>query len=225
MRILIACVVFVLGLPAWAQQVEIKDEPQKAQPQAPKTGQERAKEYFGERKREEGSSFKTAADAPSGESAPRFMAIHAGTFFSDQSYRWGDYSQEGIGRLNAGVDYRIGEWVNSMDLLVRMDFTAYGLDQGNARKISVSGLITFPDANSRFPLYFGGGLGPGFFVKQIAGESGLVLDYSLFGGIRFLNVYERVGFLIETGMKNHLHLLSDGQFNGVYINVGSAFAF
>ena len=57
------------------------------------------------------------------------------------------------------------------------------------------------------------------------GESSLSLDYQLIAGARIFDVFENTGFLIETGMKNHVHLLSDGQFNGVFLTVGSVFTF
>jgi hypothetical protein len=47
----------------------------------------------------------------------------------------------------------------------------------------------------------------------------------LVAGARFLNVIDTMGFMIETGLKNHIHLLSDGQFNGVFVNVGTVFTF
>lgn len=219
MRTLILSLILVLTLPAVAQQVEIKDDPQ---PSRPSTGQERAREYMGDRKRSD--SYRTASDMGS-LGAPRFMAIHIGSFFSDQAYKWGNSSQDNIAKLNAGVDYRLGEWVNSMDLTMRIDYANFSLAEGEARKLSIGANVTFPDANSRFPLYFGGGLGAGFFIKQIPNESPLALDYSIFGGVRFLDVFENVGLMVESGLKNHLHLLSDGQFNGAYINVGSVFAF
>ena len=220
MRTLVLSLILGLTLPVAAQQVEIKDDPA---PSRPATGQEKAREYMGDRKRSE--SYRTSSDVASPEGAPRFMAIHIGSFFSDQAYKWGNNSQDNIGKLNAGVDYRLGEWVNSMDLAMRIDYASFGLDEGDARKLSIGAIVTFPDANSRFPLYFGGGLGAGFFIKQIPDESPLALDYSIFGGVRFLDVFERVGLMVESGLKNHLHLLSDGQFNGAYVNVGTVFAF
>lgn len=180
-------------------------------------GRARAGNYFLDRKK----TARTSDDGP----APRYLVIHLGTFFTSDGYRYGNGDQSNIGKFNVGVDYRLGEWVNTADLALRVDYTTLELDEGQARKLSVSGIISFPDANSRFPLYFGAGLGPGFFLKQIHNESFLALDYSLFAGVRFLNVFEKVGFLVESGIKNHIHLFSDGQFNGIYINVGTVFLF
>jgi hypothetical protein len=208
--------VFVMAFsaaPARAQMVEVQDD------SAPVTGQQKAQKYFQDRK------SAPATRAPDAGATPRYLAIHAGTFITSDGYRWGHGNQNGIGNLNFGVDYRLGEWVNSADLALRADYTNYGLDEGWARKLSIGAIVTFPDANSRFPLYFGGGLGAGFFLKQIHNESALALDYSLLAGVRFLNVIDQLGFMVETGIKDHLHLFSDGQFNGIYINVGTVFAF
>lgn len=205
---------FLFSGSLFAQAVEVQDTP-------PPAGKERAQEYFQDRQR---PAQPARASAHEG-ATPRYLAIHAGTFFTSQAYKWGDGDQDDIGKLNAGVTYRLGEWVNSMDLLLRIDYTTFGLDEGNARKFTPGLIITFPDANSRFPLYFGGGLGAGIFLKNINDESAVSLDYSLIAGARFLDVIENVGFMVETGLKNHLHLFSDGQFNGVYINVGTVFAF
>jgi hypothetical protein len=195
-------------------------------------GEKKAEGYFKARKPAAAApaepvaeASKASDNASSGGIPPRYMAVRVGTFFSDQAYRWGGKDPSNIGGLNAGVDYRLGEWVNTADLALRVDYVGYKLDEGAARKLSVGATVTFPDVASRFPLYFGAGIGAGFFIKQIRNESALSLDYSLFGGLRFLNVIDKIGFLVETGIKDHLLLTSDGQFNGVYFNVGSVFNF
>jgi hypothetical protein len=124
-----------------------------------------------------------------------------------------------------GVTYRVGEWVNSMDLGFRAEYTTYHVDNKSAAKLSFMPVITFPDAAARFPLYFGAGLGLGIFTTQLDGESALSLDYSLFLGTRFFDIFRNVGFFLEFGLKNHLFLTSDGQFNGVFVAMGPAFTF
>lgn len=209
-------ILLLVGTPALAQMVEVPEEKQ----QAPK---EKAADYFKARQAE-----KQAAPAPARASSgedPRYLALHVGTFFSDQAYAWGNNNQDDVGGLDAGVDYRMGEWVNSMDWSMRINYTTYSLDEGAARKLSFGAILTFPDVNSRFPLYFGAGLGAGFFLKQLDDESPIALDYSLLLGARFFDVIGRTGFLVETGLKNHLLMSSDGQFNGVYVNIGTVFTF
>ncbi len=216
MKIWLSALLLVCA-PAFAQMVEVKDG-ETAPP--PATGKQKASEYFKGRSRPD-----TRRPSNDGGATPRYLAIHVGSFFTSQAYKWGDGDQDDIGKLNAGVTYRLGEWVNSMDFAFRFDYTNYQLDEGNARKLGLGVIVTFPDSNSRFPLYFGGGIGAGIFIKQLNEEGPLALDYQLIAGARFLDVIENVGFMVETGLKNHLHLTSDGQFNGVYLNVGTVFAF
>lgn len=163
---------------------------------------------------------------PAGTSADHYLALHFGWFVSDNSYKWGvPENQNNVGRWNLGVTYRMGEWVNSMDLLIRFDVSRFVLAEGGVTKFSFLPLITFPDASSRFPLYFGAGAGLGFFGTQLAGESSLALDYQLLAGARFFNIWDLTGLFIEGGIKNHLHILSDGQYNGTFITTGLLFTF
>lgn len=155
-----------------------------------------------------------------------YLALHFGTFVSDNAYRWGlPDAQENVGRWQFGVTYRVGEWVNSMDLGIRLDLLSYSLGEGRANKLSFAPLIMFPDASSKFPLYFGAGAGPGVFINQIGNKSVLSLDYQIFGGVRFFDVVGMTGFFVEAGLKNHFLLLSDGQFNGTYVTAGTVFSF
>lgn len=224
---LISLALFVTPFAGHAQAVQVDDgggETQAAPANDSGTGKDRAKQYFQKRGEAKPAAAPRQVGGETG-GTPRYLALHIGRMFADQSYKWGDEDQKNLGGLNAGVTYRLGEWVNSMDFAMRMEYTNYSLYEGQARKVSLGGLVTFPDSNSRFPLYFGGGLGLGMFVKQLEGESVLALDYQLIGGARFLNVYENLGFMVEAGIKNHLLLLSYGQYNGVFINVGTVFAF
>lgn len=155
-----------------------------------------------------------------------YMAVHIGSFTSSEAYRWGvEDSWEDKADLNLGVTYRMGEWTNSMDLLIRAEFVAFEFDDKRPYKISIMPVIAFPDSRSQFPLYFGAGLGGGIFFKQASGESSLSLDYNLIAGARFFNVLDQIGIMIETGFKGHVHLLSDGQFNGIYVSSGLVFQF
>jgi hypothetical protein len=155
-----------------------------------------------------------------------YLAIHFGGYVSDNAYRWGSPdNQTDVGDATVGVTYRMGEWVNSMDLALRLDYSAFGLAGGTAGKLSFAPIITFPDASSRFPLYLGAGLGLGIFTKQIDGESALSFDYTLVLGARFFEVFANTGFFVEAGLKNSLFVLSDGQFNGTFVAVGPVFTF
>lgn len=195
-----------------------------AQDPQPRVGREAAAKYFQVSEpnnydvRNEGGSLRGASD--------HYLALHFGRYMASQSYDWGDNGQEDdVGGNSFGLTYRVGEWHNSMDLNLRLDYGEYNLEGGRPTKLSFLPLITFPDANSRFPLYFGIGAGLGVFFKQIDSKSAISFDYQLVAGARFFDVFENTGFFIEAGLKNHLLILSSGQLNGTFLAGGLVFTF
>ncbi len=157
---------------------------------------------------------------------PHVMALQLGFFVDDKAHRWGKKSNdEDVGQWNLGVTYLLGEWLNSMDLYFRGDLIGYKIDDEASNKLSLNGLITFPDVRSGFPIYFGGGLGLGVFFDQVDDESNLSFDYQLLVGARVLDIYNGIGFIAEAGVKNHVFLTSTGQFNGYFFSLGSVFRF
>lgn len=191
-----------------------------AQNGTPVVGRDAAAKYFQKRDvaQNSGGGLSGAGD--------HYLALHFGRLMSSQSYDWDSGGQEDdVGKNNFGLTYRVGEWINSMDLNLRVDYTDYEISGEKPSKLSFMPLITFPDANSRFPLYFGAGLGLGVFLKQVGSKSALSLDYQLVAGARFFNVFENTGFFIEAGLKNHLHILSSGQYNGTFLAGGLVFTF
>lgn len=205
---------------AFAQAVEVNDDGS--------TGQEKASQYF--RSRREAANDSTGEASSGGSSAgatPHYLALHVGSFLQGQEYKWGEGGGRNAGRFNGGVTYRLGEWVNSTDFSIRMEYSTFNLgdSEGDARALSFTPMLTFPDANSRFPLYFGGGVGADMFIQQVHDRSALGLTWQVVAGARFMDVFQNVGFLVETGIKNHVLVLSEGQYNGVFLNVGAVFAF
>lgn len=188
-----------------------------AQDSQPRVGRAAAAKYF-------------QPDEAAGSFAPRassdhFLALHAGRYMGSQSYEWGPSNEKDVGGNMFGVTYRVGEWYNSMDMAIRIEYGEFSLNNEKPTKLSLMPLITFPDANARFPLYFGAGLGLGIFFTQISGESPLSLDYQLVAGARFFDVFENTGFFIESGIKNHLLVTSSGQLNGTFLALGAVFTF
>ena len=154
------------------------------------------------------------------------MAIMGGFFLSEKAHRWGSNpSEEDVGSWNMGVTYQIGEWVNSMDLLFRGDVQSYSVEGESPKKLSLLGMVAFPDVKSGFPLYFGAGAGLGIFFEQTDDESNLSLDYQIVVGGRIDRIFNDIGVVIEGGVKNHLFLTSKGQFNGYFLNAGAVFNF
>lgn len=180
----------------------------------PGTGAEAASKYFQKR-----SEDNLGSD-------DHFLALHAGKLMSGEAWEWGQKELlKDSGGMSLGVTYRIEEVSNSMDYDLRIDFNEYQILGERPYKMSVLPMIVFPEASSRFPLYFGVGAGVGVFFRQTTGESPISFDYQLVTGARFFNVYENTGFFFETGLKNHLHVLNSGQFNGTFLALGSVFTF
>ncbi len=188
----------------------------------PRVGRKVAQKYMGQTGEK---TTETREPASSGSAESHYLAIHIGTFLGDDAYKWGSDHESNVGKFDLGVTYRIGEWANSADFAFRADFQSFNLSNGGANKLSLMPVIIFPDAASHFPLYFGGGVGPGFYLKQISGQSAISLDYQLFLGARFFNLFENTGLFVEAGVKNHFHILSNGQYNGSFIAIGALFTF
>ena len=154
-----------------------------------------------------------------------YLMLHIGGFTDSDSHDWnGAGKRDGVGKSTYGVTYLYNEWEN-FDVHLRADFVEYSLGPDDAKKLSLLPVITFPLVQTRFPLYFGLGAGLGVFFTQVNKESSLSLDYQLFAGARFIDVIDGLGFFIEFGLKNHLHLLSSGQFSGTALSVGGIFNF
>jgi hypothetical protein len=220
MRTLLPILIILMGFQGLAQAEE-----------APRVGRGAASKYFGQRNpdaEEEGQSMEIKNSNSSGP-IDHYLALHVGKMMSSTSYEWGNPSkQTDVGDYTVGLTYRMGEWRNSMDLNLRIDFIQYkvdGMGEQKPLKMSIIPLITFPDATSKFPLYFGFGAGPGVFFKQTDDEASLSLDYQLIAGARFFDVFENSGFFIESGLKNHLQLWNSGQYNGTFLAAGAVFTF
>jgi hypothetical protein len=192
-------------------------------------GRGAAQKYFQKRKASQGDTGE-AGDKASGVSGsalgqPRHMTLQVGGFLGDRALDWaGSGVEEDIGLWHFGVGYRLGQWVNSMDLKLKIDLIQYKLDDFPL-KLGTQMMITFPDVASGFPVYFGGGAGIGLFFQQANKESFISVDYSVVAGLRFLKLFGDFGGFVEIGVNNHFLVLSDGQFNGTLGSAGLTFNF
>lgn len=209
---LLAVLLFSLSL--WGK-TEVTELPEK------RKSEKEAAKYFSKKAED--------IETPSGTLSPQdhYLSVHLGSFVSSHSYSWGDRSHvEDTGRLTGGLTYRLGPMSSLFDWALRVDFLGNELPEGRTVLMGVYPMILFPEAGSYFPLYFGLGFGPGIFFQQLKGESSLAFTYQLVAGVRLFNLIgDTTGFFLEGGMKNHILLLSDGQFNGFFISVGPIFTF
>lgn len=154
----------------------------------------------------------------------RLLSLHVGGFLRSKAYQWGEQTTaERAGVQTTGVTYKVGEWTRTMDLNLRLDYFQYEVGQDKPIKISFLPLLTFPDSGTNFPIYFGVGAGPGIFLSQMAKESSVSLDYQLIFGVRWNDIWDKNGFFIESGIKDHIHVLSDGQFTSQFLTAGAVF--
>lgn len=155
----------------------------------------------------------------------QMLMILVGPYLDSTSYLWkGSAKRTKVGIATYGVTYLFDRW-SAIDVNFRGEFSEYKIDDDRLLKLSLMPLWTFPMWESDFPLYFGLGAGLGIFFRQVEDESNLSFDYQLVTGLRVPDLFEGVGFAMEFGLKNHLHILSDGQFNGTNISVGTVFSF
>jgi hypothetical protein len=155
-----------------------------------------------------------------------YLSIHFGKFMESSAWEWGQKErQDNVGNYQLGITYKVDKFTDTMDWNIRIEGTEYDVAGEKPFKLSFVPIILFPEATSKFPLYFGAGAGLGVFFRQVKEESYLAFDYQLLMGARFFDVYENAGFFIESGIKNHLLLLTSGQFNSVFLSLGAVFSF
>lgn len=187
----------------------------------PAVGEAEASKYMRKKAPESQGEWRGLSD---GE---HFLALHMGTFLNGDAYRWSAEKDPATraGGLNLGFTYRIQPFSKLADWNVRGDFLFFTLPEGRPVMLSVLPLLIFPESSSKFPIYFGLGAGPGVYFQQVNSKSYFALAYQLLVGARFFDVMGSTGFFVEGGIKNHLHLLSEGQFNGAFVSVGTIFTF
>ncbi len=169
---------------------------------------------------------KSYSSSSSYVSEMHYMSLGFGTFSEATAFEWGkDGREEKIGKWGVELSYRLLEQEYLFDESLRIGYYEYKPVDQRSTKLSFMYMITFPEATSKFPLYFGGAAGLGVFMEQLKGESAISFDYQLFLGVRLFNVFDSVGFYVEGGMRNHLHLASDGQVNGTFLSLGTVFTF
>lgn len=189
---------------------------------AQEVGRKKAAEYFG---KDIEPSKETLEHKSSNSGGEHLLMLHLGAYTNSTAYAWkGSDQRDSVGKASYGITYLFDQWHN-IDVNLRADFNEYKLDDKRATKLSLMPVWTLPMSESHFPLYFGFGLGLGVFFTQVEQESSLSADYQLLIGARFTDLIENFGVFIEYGLKNHLHILSDGQLNATVLSGGAVFTF
>lgn len=202
-----------------------------AQAEQPKVGRKAAAKYFqanGKSGATDDPSYasRNPASIETLDSSDHYLTVSLGKMTQSDAYNWGINTKESdVGGMVFDLTYRLTMDSSLYDQGIRVSYADYTPAGQRAQKLSFMYAMLLPDAGSQFPLYFGLAAGPGIFMKQITNESAITLDYQLLLGLRLFNVFEKSGFSIEGGLRNHLQLTSDGQFNSVYATAGAVFTF
>lgn len=220
--IILGLIISAMGIVAHAQRTEVDDKGRpsvRGEREIP-TGRRAAEQYMN---REVDGPVRDRGGINT--SGTHFMALQIGPYVDSQIHHWGVKDKDNDGKMTAAVTYRMGEWVNSTDFLIRLGWQGVEINDNTTSKLSFMPIISFPDARAKFPIYFGAGLGLGIFLDQVDDESSLSLDYTILLGTRFFNVVDTVGLMLEVGLDNHIFLTSKGQFSGTYVALGTVFEF
>ena len=195
--------------------------------EAPKVGRSAAARYFQNEKAAERRGLANESESSStNQRKEHYMAIGIGTFSESTAYNWGQSGkEEKIGKWGADLTYRFAEQEYLFDQALKVSYVQFGPANQEASKLSFLYAVTLPEAGSKFPLYFGAAGGLGLYLKQLEKESVISLDYQLYLGLRAFNIFDTMGLFVEGGLRNHLHVTSDGQFNGTFLSLGSVFVF
>lgn len=195
---------------------------------APKVGRKAAERYFqGERAADKRNVATDGGSRSSSRGASdHYMALGFGTFSESTAYNWGQNGkEEKVGKWGVDLTYRFVEQEYLFDQALKVSYNEFEPAAESVNKLSFLYAVTLPEAGSKFPLYFGAAGGLGAYLKQISQESLLSFDYQLYLGLRVFDVFDGMGLYIEGGLRNHMHLTSDGQFNGTFLSLGSIFVF
>ncbi|MFN3453593.1 MAG: hypothetical protein ACK41T_01440 [Pseudobdellovibrio sp.] len=200
---------------------------------APKVGRSAAAKYFQSKGVTQANNseadysrqrYPSSIDSLSAQD--HYLAVGISSYMNSASYKWGTKgSQDDVGKAGFDITYRLSQDYALFDTIAKISYNDYKVAGEKASKMSFLYGLTFPDAGSQFPLYFGLVAGPGIFFKQLSDESSISFDYQLFAGLRLFNLFENTGFFVEGGLKNHINLTSDGQLNGTFISAGAVFTF
>ena len=183
---------------------------------ASETGRDAAMKYFRGKK-----SSRSRTRGPQSAEVPgrQLLGVAVGNLLSSKNYHW--MENDDVGGWNLELAYTRSDqgWFARRYSLELQQFSA---NEARLSKLSFLFTFLFP-RRLEFPVYIGFAAGPGYFIKQRRNESEFSIDYKAFLGLRLNDPNSQ--YFLQSGVKNHVHVLSDGQFIGWYISSGVAYKF
>ncbi len=186
---------------------------------AVETGKTAAMKYFTKKSKRQVVTRAPARASTSGALVgDQILAVAVGSLVNTQSYNWAEESTPG---WNVEAFYqRAGDGYFGHGY--HLDLQKFASGNEELTKLSFLFSLTFPRRLS-FPVYIGVAAGPGYFLKQKENESHFAFDYKGYVGLRLNQVHSQ--YFVQSGVKNHVHVLSDGQFIGWFVSSGVAYTF
>ncbi len=186
--------------------------------QAADTGRSAALKYFSPNAKRQASVRGPASSSSSSLQGDQILAVAVGSLINTKSYNWGDESTPG---WNVEAFY---QWAGSgvFGQGVHLEMQKFALADEELTKLSFLYSLTFPRRLS-FPVFIGVAAGPGYFLKQQENESHFAFDYKAYLGLRLNQAHSQ--YFVQSGVKNHVNVLSDGQFIGWFVSSGVAYTF
>lgn len=183
---------------------------------AAEVGKSAAMKYFTTEAKEQKSTRGPASS--SSLAGDRILAFSFGSLIQSKSYDW---AGDAIPGWNVEAFY---QWAQSgvFGKGIHLELQKFAVQEEELTKLSVLYSLTFPRRLS-FPVYLGVAFGPGYFLKQREGESEFAFDYKTYLGLRLHQ--QNAQYFVQSGVKNHVHVLSDGQFIGWFVSSGVAYTF
>ena len=129
---------------------------------------------------------------------------------------------------NSLLSYRqkLKEIFSAGDISLQLSLGSAFLEQQRATYIEISSQISIPAQRITFPMYFGGGLGMGMYPYYVLrSKPSLFLSSEIFAGIQFFDVYENLGFYMETSFRYSLPLKELNVYLETLVKAGIIFRF
>ncbi len=180
------------------------------------TGKSAAMKYFSKKAKQPRLSSRAPASAA--VTGQGLLGLAVGSLINSKSYGWVDEELTG---WNMEVSYlRAGRGTFAQGF--HLELQKFGAQGQDLTKLAFLLSFNFPRRLS-FPVYIGVSAGPSFFLEQKDEESEFALDYKAYLGLRLNEAHSQ--YFIQSGVKNHVHVLSDGQFVGWFVSSGVAYKF
>ena len=165
-----------------------------------------------------GKSVVSRGPAQANMETENLLGLSVGSLLNSKSYGWLDEETSGWSveaqYLSQGEDY--------ISRGYHFELQKFSSKERELTKLSFLVSFNFPRRLS-FPVYLGVAAGPSYFVQQLKGSSEFALDYRAYAGLRLSGTYGQ--YFLQSGVKNHVHVLDSGQFIGWFFSSGVAYKF